>query len=144
MRKVEKKDLNELSPEALLEGFVTEAKLEDLGTSIGTVAQMNEHGARSRAFANEIIARGGSKSLIALFESPDNWIAYCAAAALVIHEETKSVALATLDRIADERSGGASSSARIARNMIRYGDPLGDPVEVEKRLAEIRARDGAK
>lgn len=39
--------------------------------------------------------------------------------------------------------GGRSSSARIARNMIRYGDALGDLVEVEKRLAKIRAHDGA-
>ena len=139
-----KADLKNLSPEALVEGFVTEAKLEDLGTSIGTVAQMNEHGARSQAYAAEIVARGGSKSLIALFESPDNWIAYCAAAALVVHEKTRDVALATLDRIADECSGGASFSADIGRNMIRYGDPLGDPVEVEKELAEIRARDGAR
>jgi hypothetical protein len=141
MPKSDKLDLKTLSPEALLEGFVTEAKLEELGTSIGTVERMNEHGARSRAYAAEIVARGGSESLIALFKSPDDWIAYSAAVALVIHDETKDIALATLDRIADECSGGASFSADIGRNMIRYGDPLGDPVAVEKELAEIRARD---
>jgi len=75
---------------------------------------------------------------------PDNWIAYCAAAALGIHEETKDVAFAILDRIDDECSGGASYSADIGRNMICYGDPLGDPVEVEQELAEIRARDRAR
>jgi len=67
MPKVQKKALKSLSYKALVEGFVTEAQLEDLGTSTGTVAQMNEHAARSQAYAAQIVARGGSKRLITSF-----------------------------------------------------------------------------
>ena len=143
MAKTQKADLKNLSAEVLIEGFVFEAKLSDPETP-GTVAELDEHGATWRAYASEIIARGGSKSLAELLDCADNWVAQCAGRALMVHEATKDQALAALDRIADECSGSASSSARIAKNMLRYGDPLGDPVEVEKRLAEIRARDGAR
>lgn len=136
-------DLKKLSPEALIEGFVTEAKLSDPETP-ATVPELDEHDAAWRAYASEIIARGGSKSLAELLNSPDNWVAQCAGRALMVHEATKDQALAALDRIADECSGIASFSADTARNISRYGDPDGDPVEVEKQLAEIRARDGAR
>jgi hypothetical protein len=143
MPKHTKVDLKQLSPEALIERFVTEAKLSDPDTP-ATVAELDQHGAQWRAFAAEIVIRGGAHTLIQLLDVSDNWVAQCAARALMVHAETKDRAMAALDRIADECSGSASSSANIARNMIRYGDPLGDPIEVEKRLAEIRARDGAK
>ncbi len=140
MKKVTKYNFGKLTLEELIEGFVSEAALEGLGTSIGTIAQMNEHGDRSRAFGDEIVSRDGGKSLLPLLNFSDNWIAYSAAVALVILPDTKETALETLDRIADERSGRASSSANTGRNMVRYGNPLGAPDEVEKRLAEIRSR----
>lgn len=143
MTKAQKADLRKLSPEALIEGFVTEAKLSDPETPC-SVAESDEHDARWRAYAKEIIARGGSRSLLELLSSPDNWVAQCAGRALMAQEATKEQALAALDRIADECSGIASFSADTARNLARYGDPGGDPVELEKRLAEIRARDGAR
>jgi hypothetical protein len=131
--------LKKLAPEALIEGFVREAKLSDPAMPL-SAAEMNVHVSRFYAFADEIATRGGLPALLPLLDSTDNWLAYRVADRLADLEETRDRALATLDRIADECSGGASASAERARNMIRYGDPLGDPVEVEKRLAEIRAR----
>lgn len=94
-----------------------------------------------RAYAAEIVERGGAQSLVQLLDSPDNWIAYAAAETLVAREDTKDQALTTLDHLADERSGNASFAADTARNMRRYCNPGGDPVEVEKRLAKIRERE---
>ena len=79
-------------------------------------------------------------SLETLMENPDPFIAYSAAAALVKIPQFREAALAVLDRIADGRLGSASTRADIARNMIRYGNPDGDRVEVEKELAAIRDR----
>jgi hypothetical protein len=143
MAKKQNLNVKALSPETLIEGFVTEAKLSDPAMRT-TVAEMNKHVARFYAYADEIAARGGLPSLLPLLDSPDNWIAYRTADRLADLPETKDRAMAVLDRIADECSGSASASAERARNMIRYGDTLGDPVEVEKRLAEIRARDSAR
>jgi hypothetical protein len=71
--------------------------------------------------------------------SPDHWLAYYVANYYADHGATKDRAMAVLDRIADGRFRSASSAADTARNMIRYGNPFGDPVEEEKALAEIRA-----
>ncbi len=141
MTKAETAALKTMTPEQLIEGFVREAKLEGMGTSIGTVREMNEHGAKSYAYLDEIGSRGGLQSLIPLLDLRDDWIAYRTASRLARHDETKDRAMATLDRLADSE-GVASGEADRARNMIRYGDPLGDPVEVEKERAANPARYG--
>jgi len=69
----------------------------------------------------------------------DQFIAYSAAAALVKIAEFREPALAVLDQIADACIGAASFRADIARNVIRYGDYRGDPIQYEKELAEVRA-----
>ncbi len=137
MTKAEKAALATMTPEQLIEGFVREAKLSYPGAPT-SVREMNEHGERSYAYLDEIGSRGGMQSLIPLLDSPDDWIAYRTACRLARHDETKDRAMATLDRIADAE-GIASGEADRARNMIRYGNTLGDPVEVEKELAAIRA-----
>jgi ElaB/YqjD/DUF883 family membrane-anchored ribosome-binding protein len=124
LTKAEKAELKKLPPEALIEGFVYEAKLND-PAMLTTVAEMNEHGTRSRAYAAEIVARGGAQSLAQLLDSSDKWLAYSAANALADLAETKDQALSTLDRLAEERSGNASASAQTTRNMVRYGTPWG-------------------
>ena len=71
-----------------------------------------------------------------LMENSDPYIAYSAGAALVKVPEFCERTLVVLDRIADEQLGSASGLADSVRNLIRYGDP----VEVEKEIAAIRAR----
>ncbi len=137
MTKAEKEALSTMTPEQLIEGFVREAKLYQLSD----VPRANAALENKIAYADEIVRRGGHASLEALMANPDGFIAYSAAAALVKLPEFREAALAVLDRIADGRLGSASTRARIARNVIRYGSPDGDPVEFEKRLAVIRARE---
>ncbi len=140
MTKAETAALKTMTPEQLIEGFVREAKLSD-PTMPTSVREMNEHGAKSYAYLDEIGSRGGLQSLIPLLDVRDDWIAYRTASRLARHDETKDRAMATLDRLADSE-GVASGEADRARNMIRYGDPLGDPVEVEKERAANPARYG--
>jgi len=137
MTKVEKEALSTMTPEQLIEGFVREAKLYQLSD----VPRANAALDNQIAYEGEIKRRGGLSSLVQLMENADAFIAYSAAGALVTIPEFREAALAVLDRIADGRLGSASTRARIARNVIRYGSPDGDPVEFEKRLAVIRARE---
>ena len=138
MTRSEKADLQKLSPEELLGGFVREAKLNDPAMST-TVREMNDHGAASRAYAEAIVSRGGLASLLPLIDLHDDWVAYSAAAQLVRHDETKDRALRALDRIADACSGSASGFADRARNMIRFGDPFGPP-SADTRVEDIPGR----
>lgn len=140
MNKAEKVALTKMSPEELIEGFVREAKLSYPGAPT-SVREMNAHVDNFYAYADEIARRGGLPSLLPLLDSSDDWIAYRTASRLARNEETKDRAMATLDRIADS-DGEGSGQANRARNMIRYNDPLGEPVAVEKRLAAIRAEYG--
>jgi hypothetical protein len=137
MTKAETAALPTMTPEQLIEGFVRETKLYQLSD----VPKANAALENKIAFADEIIRRGGHASLEALMANPDPFIAYSAAAALVKLDAFRERALDVLDRIAEARVGSASTRARIARNVIRFGDPDGDPVELEKRLAVIRARE---
>ena len=137
MTKAQMAALKTMTPEQLIEGFVREAKLYELSD----VPNANEALEKKIGFAEEIIRRGGHASLEALMANPDPFIAFSAAGSLVKILEFREAALTVLDRIADARVGSASTEARIARNVIRYGDPDGDPVELEKRLAVIRARE---
>ena len=124
-------ELSQLSPEALIEGFVREAKLSDpsLETS---VSEMNEHGDRSHDYASEIGRRGGLPSLLPLLDSDDNWIAYRTATQLARLPETQERALATLDRLAELRTGSTSFLANSSRNMVRYGNPVGAKWKTER------------
>ena len=137
MTKAEKVSLATMTPEQLIEGFVRETKLYQLSD----VPRANAALENKIAYADEIVRRGGHASLETLMENPDPFIAYSAAAALVRIPQFREAALAVLDRIADGRLGFASDCGDTARNMIRYGNPNGDPVEYEKRLAAIRARE---
>ncbi len=137
MTKAEKAALATMTPEQLIEGFVRESKLVQLSH----VRRANIAVDDAEAYANEIRRRGGLPSLAPLLDSPDPFIAYSVARHLARLEEFRERGLAVLDRIADGRLGFASGRARTARNMIRYGNPNGDPVEYEKELAAIRARE---
>jgi len=137
MTKAEKAALATMTPEQLIEGFVRETKLYQLST----VPRSNEALKNKIAFADEIVRRGGFSSLIELTENADPFIAYSAADQLADLADFRERALVVLDRIADGRLGATSGLADTARNVIRYGNPNGDPVEYEKRLAAIRARE---
>ena len=132
MTKAETASLKSMTPEQLIEGFVREAKLYELSN----VPRANEALEKKIAFAEEIIRRGGHASLEALMANPDPFIAFSAAGSLVKIPDFREAALTVLDRIADARVGSASTEARIARNVIRYGDYRGDPVQYQKELAE--------
>lgn len=120
----EEPDLETLSPEDVLGGFVLEAKLSDPALPFDA-AETDDHALRSAAYASNMIARGGLHSLAELTDGDDPWVAYCAAVELGDYAETRERALATLDRIAAAGAGGASASADTARNMLRHGHPLG-------------------
>jgi hypothetical protein len=126
-----------MTPEQLIEGFVRETKLWQLGT----VRKRNEALKNKIAFADEIVRRGGVSSLIDLMGNSDPFIAYSAADQVADLTEFRERALVVLDRIADGRLGSVSGLAQTARNVIRFGSPNGDPSEYEKRLAAIRARE---
>jgi len=136
MTKAETAALATMTPEQLIEGFVHETKLYQLSD----VPKANKALEKKIAFGNEIARRGGHSSLETLMANPDPFVAYSAAAALVKITEFRERALTVLDRIADACIGTASTRARIARNVIRYGDYRGDPVQYEKELAESVAR----
>lgn len=136
MTKAETAALSTMTPEQLIEGFVRETKLYQLSG----VQRANKAADDLAAIADEISRRGGLPSLAPLMDGPDPFIAYSAARLLARLEDFRERALAVLDRIADGHLGSASTRARIARNVIRYGNPDGDPVEYERELAEVRAR----
>ncbi len=136
MTKAETAALATMIPEQLIEGFVRESKLYQLSD----VAEANKALERATGFVEEISRRGGLPSLTPLMGNSDHFIAYSAADRLADLPEFRERALAVLDRIAEMNVGFASSRADIARNMVRYGNPDGDPAVVEKRLAAIRAR----
>ena len=137
MTKAETAALKIMTLEQLIEGFVYETKLYELSD----VPRANKAADDLAAIAEEITRRGGLPSLAPLMDGPDLFLAYSAARLLARVDKFRDRALAVLDRIVDARVGSASTRARIARNVIRYGDPDGDPVELEKRLAVIRARE---
>jgi len=136
MTKAETAALATMTPEQLIEGFVRESKLVELSD----VPRANIAVDDAAAYADEIRRRGGLPSLAPLLDSPDPFIAYSAARLLARLDDFRERGLAVLDRIAETNIGFPSSRADTARNMIRYGNPDGDPVEVEKELAAIRAR----
>ena len=125
-----------MTPEQLIEGFVHETKLYQLSSRRKSDAALD----KKIALGEEIVRRGGCSSLMELMENSDPYIADSAGAALVKVPEFQERALVVLDRIADGQLGSASGLADSARNFIRYGNPDGEPVEVEKELAAIRAR----
>ena len=137
---MEKATLLTLSPEALVEGFITEVKLGDPLFGL-PVEEANKHTDRWYAYSQAIAARGALPSLLPLIDSPDTRLAYCTTDRPADLDEPKDRALAALDRIADARVGTVSFMADNARNMVRYGDPGGDPVEIERNLVENRARE---
>jgi hypothetical protein len=137
MTKGETASLRAMTPEQLIEGFIRETKLYELSDVPAANAALE----RKIALGEEIVRRGGQASLETLTANADPFIAYSAAAVLVKLADFRDRALAVLDRIADAKVGSASTRTRIARNVIKYGDPDGDPIELEKRLAVIRARE---
>ena len=137
MTKAETAALRTMTPEELIDGFVRETKLYELSDVPAANAALE----KKIAFGEEIVRRSGQPSLETLMANADPFIAYSAAAVLVRLPDYRDRALAVLDQIADAKVGSASTRSRIARNVIRYGDPDGDPVELEKRLAVIRARE---
>jgi hypothetical protein len=137
MTKAEKASLATMTPEQLIEGFARETKLYQFSD----VPLANEALKKKIEFGDEIVRRGGQSSLETLMANPDPFIAYSAADQLADMPQFREAALAVLDRIADACVGSASFRADIARNVIRYGDFRGDPIEHEKRLAVIRARE---
>ena len=136
MTKAETAALSTMTSEQLIEGFVRETKLYQLSD----VPRANKAADDLASIAEEIKRRGGLPSLAPLMDGHDPFIAYSAARLLARTEEFKERALDVLDRIADANIGSASFRADIARNVIRYGDYRGDPVQYEKELAESVAR----
>jgi hypothetical protein len=127
-----------MTPEELISGFVRESKLIELGRNAGA---KNRAVDAADAYADEIARRGGLPSLAPLMDGADSFIAYAAADRLGDVPEFRERALVVLDRIVEARLGFTSGRADTARNMIRYGNPNGDPVEYERRLVEIRERE---
>lgn len=136
MTKAERAALATMSPEQLVEGFVREAKLYELSD----VSKANAALENELAYAAEIERRGGMPSLAPLLDSSDPFIAYSVARLLARLENFQKRALGVLDSIVESHVGFASDLADTARNMVRYGNPDGDPIEVENRRAAIRAR----
>ncbi len=137
-----KAELARMSPESLIEGFLRESKLVEASLNgFGSEEEGGVHVAAVESYAAVIRERGGLPSLAPLLESDDPFIAYSVARLLARTHSHREAGIATLARVADLNSGVASVRADRSRNLLLYGDTLGDPVEVEKRLAEIRARE---
>ncbi len=141
MTKAETAALATMTPEQLIEGFVRESKLVEISINGGRGAEATKHVDAVEAYGDEIRDRGGLPVLAPLMDGADPFLAYSAARRLARLDEFRERALAVLDHIAKMNVGTASFRSDTARNVIRYGNPNGDPVEYEKRLAAIRARE---
>jgi hypothetical protein len=87
-----------------------------------------EHADAAGERADQLVARiksaGATERIVPLLESETPFVAYESAKALLDEPQWKDAALATLQRLADARLGGASTFARALRNQTLHGDPF--------------------
>lgn len=115
--------LRQIREEELIKGFIREAKATNPTSPDVTYDARQRHVRFCTAYSNELARRDQLDLLLPLLASPDSWIAFCTAERLGQYKGMESVALATLDSVANDISAGVVARlATICRDAIRRSE----------------------